>query len=96
MTQHTYTKALGSTLVPENNNAELKAGSSIIVSGLSGAETAALKIKAGSSYINAIDSAGDAITFSATDTAVTIGGAGIYATDIGTTDAAVTVVFNFN
>lgn len=88
-------KALGSTSA-QSGGIFLNAGSSIVASGLSGAETAAILIHLnGGSFIAAKDSAGSAVSLTATVSQITIGGAGTYAIGaLGTTAADIKIVAN--
>lgn len=96
MSTFNFSKASGSSLTEAQTEMELPAGSSILVTGLSGAETSNLKVKVGSSYVNALDSASTPIAFTATATSVNILAAGIYAVPVGATATAVTVTYNVN
>lgn len=86
-------KALGSTSA-QTGGFFLNAGSTIVASGLSGAETIGILIHIdGSTYVDAKDESGAAIELDATNNSVTILGTATYAIDaIGTTVADIKVV----
>lgn len=88
------TKALGDSLTAPVNGVELKAGDSIIASGLAGAEEVALYVLVGTTFIPAKDTTGGALKLTATHTGMAIHGAGTYQIQVGATTAAITISFN--
>ncbi len=88
------TKALGDSLTAPVNGVGLKAGDSIVASGLAGAEEVAIYILVGTTFIPATESTGSALKLTATHTGLTIHGAGTYQVQVGTTAGAITISFN--
>jgi hypothetical protein len=87
-------KALGNSIAEPTNGIDLKAGDSIVVSGLAGSEVAGLYVRVGNAFVAVRDNSGTAIELTATKTAVTISGAGTYQVQCGTTAGAVTISIN--
>jgi len=88
------TKALGDSVSQPATGIDLKAGDSIVVSGLTGAEVAGIYVLVGTTFVAVKESTGTAVELTAARDSLTISGAGTYQIQCGTTTGAVIISIN--